>query len=265
METRLTGALIGDIVGSRFEGCNFKRKDFKLFHDDCFPTDDSLMTLAVAKAIMDHYETGKSLQECAIQSMQTIGRTYYFYGFGRQFLDWLFSDNPKPYGSYGNGAAMRISSIPYLARNYEEMLDMTREITEVSHNHPEALKGAEAVSVAIWHALHGLLKEQIHDVIVNNYYPLDFTIDEIRDTYEFHVSCQKSVPQAIEAFFESSSFEDAIRIAISLGGDSDTIACITGSIAGAYYGVPDWMAIKALWHLDEQLLDIYLHFLQFTN
>lgn len=265
MELRLTGGLIGDIVGSRFEHENCKRKDFEFFHADCCPTDDSIMTLAIADAVMNSLDSGTDLSKCAIDSMRLYGSIYYDFGYGRRFFDWIFSDDPKPYGSYGNGAAMRISSIPYLAKSKDEMLKMVKAVTEVTHNHPEALKGAEAVATCIWESLHGSSKETIRDIICKDYYSIGFTIDEIREDYEFHVECQESVPQAIEAFLESNSFEDAIRTAVSLGGDSDTIACITGSIAGAYYGVPDWMAIKALWHLDELLLDVYLRFAKYSG
>lgn len=265
MDFRLTGAFIGDIAGSRFEGTDHKGKDFEFFHEDCCPTDDTIMTLAIADAVMNSIETKTDLSECAIESMQRFGRLYDDFGYGRRFLDWIFSEDPKPYESYGNGAAMRISSIPYLAKSKDEMLFMVKKVTEVTHNHPEALKGAEAVAVSIWEAIHGSSKEMIRDIICTNYYPLDFTIDEIRDDYEFHVDCSQSVPQAIEAFLESENFEDSIRMAVSIGGDTDTIACIAGSIAAPYYGVPDWMALKALWHLDETLLDIYTRFMYFIR
>lgn len=260
MDFRLTGAFIGDIAGSRFEGTDHKGKDFELFHEDCCPTDDTIMTLAIADAVMNSIETKQDLSECAVESMQRFGRLYDDFGYGRRFFNWIFSEDPKPYGSYGNGAAMRISSIPYLAKDKDEMLSMVKKVTEVTHNHPEALKGAEAVSASIWEAMHGASKETIRDIVCTNYYPIDFTIDEIRENYQFHVECSQSIPQAIEAFLESENFEDAIRLAVSIGGDTDTIACIAGSIASAYYGVPDWMAIKALWHLDENLLDVYLRF-----
>ena len=263
MDFRLTGALVGDIVGSRFEGTSHKGQEFEFFHDDCCPTDDTIMTLAIADAVMNSIETERDLSECAVESMQRFGRMYYDFGYGRRFLNWIFSDDPKPYGSFGNGSAMRISSIPYLAKDKDEMLSMVKKVTEVTHNHPEAFKGSEAVAVLIWEAMHGSSKEIIRDIVCTNYYPIDFTIDEIRDNYEFYVECSQSVPQAIEAFLESESFEDAIRLAISIGGDTDTIACIAGSIAAAYYGVPDWMALKALWHLDENLLDVYLRFVNY--
>ena len=265
MDFRLTGAFIGDFAGSRFEGTDHKGKDFELFHEDCCPTDDTIMTLAIADTVMNSIETKRDLSDCAVDSMQRFGRIYSGFGYGRRFLDWILSDDPKPYGSYGNGSAMRISSIPYLAKGKDEMLSMVKRVTEVTHNHPEALKGAEAVAVSIWEAIHGSSKEMIRDIVCTNYYPIDFTIDEIRDDYEFHVDCSQSVPQAIEAFLESSDFENAIRLAISIGGDTDTIACIAGSIAAPYYGVPDWMALKALWHLDETLLDIYTRFMYFIR
>lgn len=260
METRFTGALIGDIVGSRFEHYNCKKKEFDFFTDECCPTDDTIMTLAIADAVLNSLESGDDLFECAKRSMLDYGMEYYDFGFGRRFLNWLFSDDPTPYGSYGNGAAMRISSIPYLAESFDEMIRMVHVVTSVTHNHEEAYKGAEAVAVSIWHALHGAEKEIIRNIVTEKYYPLDFRIDEIRSDYQFCISCQGSVPQAIEAFLESADFEDSIRTAVSLGGDSDTIACITGSIAGAYYGVPDRMAIKALWYMDDKLLDTYFRF-----
>lgn len=265
MDFRLTGALVGDIVGSRFEGTSHKGKEFEFFQRDCCPTDDTIMTLAIADAVMNSIETKQDLFECAVESMQRFGRKYYDFGYGRRFLNWIFSDDPRPYGSYGNGSAMRISSIPYLAKDKNEMLSMVKKVTEVTHNHPEAFKGAEAVSVSIWEANQGSSKEMIRDIVCTDYYPINFTIDDIKDDYEFHVECSQSVPQAIEAFLESESFEDAIRLAISIGGDTDTIACITGSIAAAYYGVPDWMALKSLWRLDESLLDVYIRFMYFNR
>ena len=261
MELRLTGAIIGDVVGSRFEGTNHKGKSFEFFHEDCCPTDDTVMTLAVANGLMKAIDTNENVFDCVQESMRDLGNLYLYCGYGRRFIEWLQSDDPKPYNSYGNGAAMRIGAVPYLSRSLEQVKDYTREVTRITHNHPEGLKGAEAVSVSIWNAIHGASKEEIQKAIQNEYYDLNFTLDEIRDEYVFSASCEKSVPQAIEAFLESVSFEDSIRNAISIGGDTDTIACIAGSIAGAYYGVPDWMAIKALWQLDEPLLSIYLQYM----
>ncbi|HOK24876.1 MAG TPA: ADP-ribosylglycohydrolase family protein [Fervidobacterium sp.] len=267
----MIGAIIGDIVGSRFEFNNHRSKDFELFTDECFVTDDSIMTLAVAKAIMETCRTFESsvvtsgfsdefysvLERNTIRYMQEIGRKYPNCGYGSRFYQWIFSQNPQPYGSFGNGAAMRISPVGFAARSKEEAVKMSKVVTSVSHNHAEGIKGAEATVIAIFMARTGSSKEEIRSRITRDYYELDFTLDEIRDTYEFDETCQGTVPQAIEAFLESTSFEDAIRNAISIGGDSDTLAAITGGIAEAYYGVPIDMEEKALTYLDPLLRSIY--------
>ncbi len=232
------GAIVGDIVGSRFEWNNIKDKRFALFHGDCRFTDDSVMTVAIARAIMEHRTTGADLGELAIKYMRWFGRMYQHRGYGGGFRDWIWADNPVPYNSYGNGAAMRVSACGFAAANLTEAKKFAYQVTAVTHNHPEGLKGAESVAVAIFMARAGVCKDDIRQYINDNYYKIDFCLDEIRDDYHFDVSCQGSVPQAIAAFLESESFEDAIRNAISIGGDSDTIAAITGSIADAYYGVP---------------------------
>lgn len=267
----MLGAIIGDIVGSRFEFNNYRSKDFDLFTKDCFATDDSIMTLAVAKAIIETEKiiepsisgnglNGDYLQLLAkltVKYMQEIGRRYPDCGYGGMFESWVFSNNPEPYNSFGNGAAMRISPAGFAARTESEAIGLSKTITSVTHNHEEGIKGAEATAVAVYMARCGFMKSQIRDRISKGYYPLDFTIDEIRPTYEFNETCQETVPQAIEAFLESKSFEDAIRTAISLGGDSDTIAAITGAVAEAYYGVPDSIRDKALSYLDDELRAIY--------
>lgn len=267
----MIGAIIGDIVGSRFEFNNHRSKDFELFTDECFVTDDSIMTLAVAKAIMETCRTFESsvvtsgfsdefysvLERNTIRYMQEVGRKYPNCGYGSRFYQWIFSQNPQPYGSFGNGAAMRISPVGFAARSEEEAVKMSKVVTSVSHNHAEGIKGAEATVIAIFMARTGSSKEEIRSRITRDYYELDFTLDEIRDTYEFDETCQGTVPQAIEAFLESTSFEDAIRNAISIGGDSDTLAAITGGIAEAYYGVPIDMEEKALTYLDPLLRSIY--------
>jgi ADP-ribosylglycohydrolase len=267
----MLGAIVGDIVGSRFEFNNHRSKDFDLFAEGCFATDDSIMTLAVAKAIMEvekqvkwspenrRYEdtVGELLGDCAVRYMQEIGRHYPNCGYGGCFYGWMFSDNPEPYNSFGNGAAMRVSPAGFAAHDESEAEYLAEAVTEVTHNHDEGIKGAKATAVAIYMARAGYHKGEIRDHIEKNYYPLRFRIDDIRKTYKFNETCQETVPQAIECFLESTSFEDAIRIAISLGGDSDTIGAITGAIAEAYYGVPDWIKDKALGYLDERLRAIY--------
>lgn len=243
----MIGAIIGDIVGSRFEFNNHRSKDFELFTDECFFTDDTVMTCAVACALMNDEDPG--------WVMRMFGNFYPGRGYGRMFQEWL-NANIGPYNSFGNGAAMRISPVAYVARTYDNVIDLSKKVTEVSHDHPEGIKGAEAVATSIWMARQGDSMEWIKEN-VRNYYDINFTLDEIRDSYKFDETCQGSVPQAFEAFFESVNFEDAIRNAISIGGDSDTIAAITGSIAEAYYGVPEWMIkkVKGL-YLPNYLIDV---------
>ncbi|MDD4593361.1 MAG: ADP-ribosylglycohydrolase family protein, partial [Parabacteroides sp.] len=270
--------IIGDIVGSRFEFNNHRNKEFDLFAEGCFATDDSIMTLAVARAIMETEKIIKPslrdgsngdyhqlLSELTVKYMQDIGRKYPDCGYGGMFRRWMFSHNPTPYQSFGNGAAMRISPAGFAARTESEAISLSETITSVTHNHEEGIKGAEAVSVAVYMARRGFLKSEIRERISNDYYPLDFTIDQIRPTYKFNETCQGTVPQAIECFLEAKSFEDAIRTAISLGGDSDTIAAITGAIAEAYYSVPDDIRDKALAYLDDELRAIYDEWVEFIG
>lgn len=256
----MIGAIIGDIVGSRFEWHNIKTKNFEFFNPRCFATDDSIMSLAVAKAILDCGGDYRDLSEKTVYYMQKIGRNYPDCGYGGKFENWIFSDNPEPYGSFGNGAGMRVSACGFVARSLEEAIDLSRRVTEITHNHPEGMKGAEAVAVAIYLARTGSSIEEIRDYIDKNYYSLDFTLDSIRDSYKFNEICQDTIPQSIVAFLESTDFEDAIRNAISIGGDSDTLACITGGIAEAYWGVPEEMQKKAVTYLDDELLQILSEF-----
>ena len=235
----MLGAVIGDIVGSRFEWNNHRSKEFELFTEKCFFTDDSVMTIAIADALMKTNGDISVLSDYAIKSMQEIGRPYPNCGYGGSFYHWMYSDNPEPYNSFGNGSAMRVSACGFVAKSIEEAKALSKAVTEVTHNHPEGIKGAEATTVAIFLAKTGHSLEEIREHINANYYPMDFTLDEIRGTYEFNETCQNTVPQALKAFFESTDFEDAIRNAISIGGDSDTLAAITGGIAEAYYGIPD--------------------------
>ena len=256
----MIGAITGDIAGSRFEWHNIKTKEFELFTDKCFFTDDSVMTIAVADALMRADGNIDILPEYAVESMQRIGRPYPNCGYGGFFYRWMYSDNPMPYGSYGNGAAMRVSACGFAAKSLEEAKALSEAVTAVTHNHPEGIKGAEAVTAAIYLARSGYSAQKIQQHINDNYYSMDFTLDEIRDTYKFNETCQNTVPQALKAFFESDSFEDAIRNAISIGGDSDTLAAITGGIAEAYYGVPQSIKEQALKYLDGNLLGIVKRF-----
>lgn len=238
----MIGAIIGDIAGSRFEFNNYRKKDFELFTPECSPTDDSIMTVALGKAILSCNGDYTNLSQKAIECMQEFGKRYPHCGFGGMFRQWIRAANPQPYGSFGNGAAMRVSGAGFAARTLDETKELSYKVTCVSHNHPEGIKGAEAVAVAIFLARQDKTKREIRQYIKDNYYKINFTLDEIRPSYHFNETCQGTVPQAFEAFFEADGFEDTIRNAISLGGDSDTLAAIAGSIAEAYYGVP--MALR---------------------
>ncbi|WP_321377261.1 ADP-ribosylglycohydrolase family protein [Trichococcus shcherbakoviae] len=275
----MMGAIIGDIVGSRFEWNNHKDKHFELFTEDCRMTDDSIMTLAVAKALMETEKAMESvakgqertneyyilLEKMSVQYMQAFGRRYPDCGFSRAFFQWIISDDPQPYNSYGNGAAMRISPVAYVGRTEKEIQHLSETVTDVSHNHEEGLKGAEATAIAIFMARSGSSKDEIRNRISENYYPLNFTLDGIRDAYRFTTDCQATVPQAIIAFLESTSFEDAIRNAVSLGGDSDTLAAIAGAIAEAHYGIPEQIKERALSYFDTELLSVYEEWVRFIK
>ena len=260
----MLGAIIGDIVGSRFEFHNHLSKEFEFFSDKCFFTDDSVMTIAVAKAIMSCNGEWEKLGKTTIKYMQLIGQKYPNCGYGGMFRNWMFATDPQPYYSFGNGAAMRVSPCGFAARTEEEAKLLARKVTEISHDHPEGLKGAEATAVAIFLARKGATKEEIRKRM-SSYYDLNFTIDGIRKTYKYNETCQDTVPQAIEAFLESDSFEDTIRIAISLGGDSDTMAAIAGGIAEAHYGIPDRIKNSAMKYLDDELLGIYKEWQKFME
>ncbi|MCL2183965.1 MAG: ADP-ribosylglycohydrolase family protein [Chitinispirillia bacterium] len=252
----MLGAIIGDIAGSRFEFSNVKAKNFELFATGCEFTDDTVMTLAVAKALLESRGDHTLLNSLAAKFMREIGRLYPMCGFGQIFSKWVFSDTMGPYGSYGNGAAMRVSPCGFAASTIEAAKLYSLKVTEVTHSHLEGLKGAEATAACVFLAKTGKSNAEIREYVNTNYYPMNFTLDSIRDSYKFDASCQNTVPQAITAFLESTSFESAVRNAISLGGDSDTMAAITGGIAEARYGIPDDIRKRALEFLDERLLGI---------
>lgn len=247
------GAIIGDIVGSKYEFDNIKTKDFPLFSPGCDFTDDSLMTIAVAKALIRAREEQAGFRDVLVEEMQELGRKYPHPqgGYGGRFAGWLRSRNPEPYYSFGNGSAMRVSPCGLYAVTLEEALALAEASAAVTHDHPEGIKGAQATAAAIFLARVGKSKEEIRDYIQENFYPLDRSLDEIRPVYRFNETCQGTVPEAITAFLESDSFEDAIRNAISIGGDSDTIGAITGAIAWSFYhrrsfGAPDGDT-EAIW------------------
>lgn len=263
----MIGAIIGDVVGSRFEFDNYKSKDFKMFGKECAFTDDSVMTLAIAKALQPYgtvtdYESFKTE---LVAVMHEVGMRYPHCGYGGHFCVWMMKNHTEPYNSYGNGSAMRVAPVGWFANSLEECETLAAATAEVTHNHPEGVKGAVAVAGAIYLAKIGKSMDKIKEYI-SRFYTIDFTLDEIREDYDFYEICQKSVPQALEAFFESTSFEDAIRNAISIGGDSDTIAAITGSIAEAYYGADDDIRDTTLSYLDSYLLEIAENFVnKFIN
>jgi len=229
----MLGAIAGDIIGSIYERHPIKTKDFPLFDPKCRFTDDTVLTVAVANAIL----TGHSYQK----SIREIGRQYPHAGYGGSFIQWLGSDNPHPYNSWGNGSAMRVSPVGFAFNTEDEVLTEAKKSAEITHNHPEGIKGAQATALSIFLARTGHEKEAIRSEISNRFgYDLNRTVDQVRPSYSFDISCQGTVPEAIICFLDSDSYEDSIRNAVSLGGDSDTIACITGGIAEAFYkNIPD--------------------------
>ena len=256
----MIGAIVGDVVGSRFEFHNHRDKEFPLFTNSCKVTDDSIMTTAIAIAVMDYKEHGRPLNEAAVHWMRRIGQPYKNAGYGGRFAQWMYSSNPKPYNSFGNGAAMRVSACAWAADTMADAIEMSDEVTKVTHNHPEGIKGARAITAAIFMARTGYSKDEIYEFIDQNYYSLDKTVDKIRETLQFNETCQVTVPVAIQCFYESEDFEDCLRLAISVGGDSDTIAAIACSIAEAYYGVPENIREKVLTFVPQQLKDILFRF-----
>ena len=236
------GAILGDIIGSPFEfDRGDKTKEFDLFTKGCDFTDDSVMTIAVGEALLavGPQATVKEIEEAVVTNMQDWGKRYPYAGYGGRFRYWLRERNPKPYGSYGNGSAMRVSAAGGLYDSLERTREVARATANVTHNHPEGIKGAEATASAIYMARNGSSKEEIKEYIEKEFhYNLDRTLDEIRPGYHMDETCQRTVPEAIIAFLESKDFEDAVRNAVSLGGDTDTLGAITGSIADAFYGIP---------------------------
>ncbi len=254
----MLGAIIGDIVGSPYEFGGIKDKHFPLFLGDSRPTDDSVMTIAVGIAcVRADLEDEESFKETLIDAMHEIGNLYPSAGYGEKFYWWLTEERREPYGSFGNGSAMRVSPVAWAADTLADVERLARWSAEVTHDHHEGVKGAMAVAAAIFLSRTGESKETIRAYIEQEYYPLNFTLDEIRPTYSFDVTCQGSVPQAIVAFLESTDFEDAVRNAVSLGGDCDTQGAMAGAIAEAFYGIPDDLQEKAFAYLDGTLSDYY--------
>lgn len=249
----MLGAVIGDIIGSIYERNNIKTKSFELWNKECRFTDDTVMTIAVGMALLDSKIEQKDFSCCLVSRLKEYGKEYPDAGYGKMFKEWIKQDNPAPYNSFGNGSAMRASACGFFAESLNEAEQLGKESAEVTHNHPDGIDGAQAVSAAVFLAKTGHGKDEIKDYINDKFYPITQSLDEIRKDYYFRVSCRGTVPQAIQAFLESGSFEDAIRNAISIGGDSDTIAAITGGIAEAFYGIPDEIKDIGLSYLDEKL------------
>ena len=233
----MIGAIAGDIIGSVYEFTPIKTPSFPLFHPGGRFTDDSVLTIAIAEAIL----SGRSY----LETVREFGRRYPRAGYGGSFMAWLMAEDLRPYQSWGNGSAMRVSPVGWAFTSEEEVLKQARLSAEITHNHPEGVKGAQATALAVYLARTGAAKETIRARIQMQFgYDLDRTVEDIWPTYHFDVSCQGTVPEALVAFLDANSYEEAVRLAVSLGGDSDTLACITGSIAEAFYGgVPE--AIRA--------------------
>lgn len=236
----MLGAIIGDIIGSVYEFHNTKQKDFHLFTPKSRFTDDTVITLAVAEWLTEDRSHGK---EELVRRMQTLGRQYPTAGYGGKFMRWLYNPKPEPYYSYGNGSGMRVSPVAFYAHSLDETLHLAELSAEVTHNHPEGIKGAKAIASAIYLARTEATKEEIRSYVEENFlYDLHRSLDDLRPAYTYDMSCQKTVPPAILAFLEGHDFEEVIRLAVSLGGDSDTIAAMAGGIAQAFYGVPRKLA-----------------------
>ncbi len=246
----MIGAIAGDIIGSVYERSPIKTKDFPLFGSGCRFTDDTVLTLAVADAIL----TGRPY----LDAIREIGRRYPDAGYGGTFIHWLYSDDPGPYNSWGNGSAMRVSPVGFAFPTEAKVLREAAHTADISHDHPEGIKGAQATALAVFLARSGADKESIRSEIQERFgYDLSRTVDSIRPDYAFDISCQGTVPEAIIAFLDSDSYEDAVRNAVSLGGDSDTLACITGGIAEAFYGpVADGIRATVQDHLTPDLWEI---------
>ena len=254
----MLGAIAGDIIGSVYEKANIKSKKFDLFTQGCHFTDDTVCTMAVAKCLLESGDFSDFLG--------TFGCKYASRGFGKMFIDWAHDWERKPYNSLGNGAAMRVSPVAYWKQNENQVLALAKSSAEVTHNHPEGIKGAQATALAVFLARKGASATDIRSEIEKRFgYDLSKTIDDIRPAYRTDVSAAGSVPQAITCALEASDYEDAIRNAVSIGGDSDTIACIAGSIAEALYGLPDDIAGTARGYLNDEFLEILNQFEKTTR
>ena len=251
----MLGATIGDIVGSIHAWNNIKTKKFELFDVRCRFSGATVLTCAVAKALRKYVETGKKcdLQEELKEELLNYGWLYPDINYGRSFMAWLFADEQQPYGSAGAGSAMRVSPAGWLASSLAEAEEFAKMTAEVTHSHAEGIKGAQAVAAAIYLARQKTPKEEIKKYIEEKYYKLDFALKDIRMRYAFNPTCAGTVPPALVAFLEAEGFEDALRNAVSIGGDSATLAAVAGSVAEAYYGIPEDIIKQALPFLDDEI------------
>ena len=263
------GAILGDIIGSRFE---FDRggwtKDFELFTDDDSWTDDTVMTVAIAEALMDAGENASvdEIESACVKSMQKWGQRYPGAGYGANFIHWIHSNDPKPYGSYGNGSAMRVSAVGILYDTLERTREVARATANVSHNHPEGIKGADCTATVMFLGRKDKSKEEIKEYVIKEFgYDFSETLEEMRAKHRHDESCQDSMPKALRSFFDGESYEDVIRNAVSLGGDTDTIAAIAGAMAEGFYGVPDELIDMAEKYLPKDMLDITNRFWKATE
>lgn len=250
----ILGAIIGDMVGVPYEFTKerIKSKDFPLFIPKCRPSDDSVLTIAVAEWLL-----GADLEDSILKWC----RKYPKAGYGGRFGKWLGNPNRRPYNSLGNGSAMRVSPVAYVAKDIDECVELATLSAEITHNHPEGIKGAQATAVAVWMAIHKYSKSDIKEYIETHFgYNLSRTLDEIRPVYTFNETCPGSVPEAIICFLEGTSYEDVIRNAVSLGGDTDTQAAIAGSIAEAYYGIPANIEYEGLRRIPTDMLKVMTEF-----
>ena len=259
------GAILGDMIGAPYEfDRGHKTKEFPLFIKMSRYTDDTVMTIAVAEALLNAGKDAgeQDVKAAVVESMQRWGRKYPSCGYGQRFFLWLGKEDPEPYGSFGNGSAMRVSSAGWLYDTLDRTREVARWTAEVTHNHPEGVKGAESTVSAIFLARTGETKGEIKQYVISEFgYDLSRTCDEIRPTYRHIETCQETVPEAITAFLEGNDFEDVIRTAVSLGGDCDTLTCVAGSIAEAFYGVPEGLKVECRKRLEGDMLDVVDRFL----
>lgn len=268
----ILGAIVGDEAGSIYEFNNIAwqrcyQDDFTLLDDRCFATDDSIMTVAIMKALTEYdKDPTQDLRKLAIKYMQELGRKFdvdHKLSFGTRFESWIYSKKPKPYGSFGNGSAMRVSAVGWYARTEDEVKQLSAAVTDISHNHEEGLKGAEATAMCIFLARTAHSKEEIKQYVIDHYYDLNqpnYDINYLRENYYFNETCQRTVPEAISCFLNSNNFKDALIKGISIGGDCDTLCAILCSIAEAFYGVPDDLRDKAMFKLDPYMQNIVIEF-----